>query len=80
MYYLYDMYLKTRSNKRRSEDSVVFEILQEKNLVEILNDINDIVYQATGNYVIKTIICIEIYFKIIIVNFASFVHISTHKF
>ena len=31
-------------------------------------------------YVIKTIICIEIYFKIIIVNFASFVHISTHKF
>ena len=30
--------------------------------------------------VIKTIICIEIYFKIIIVNFASFVHISTRKF
>ena len=30
--------------------------------------------------VIKTIICIEIYFKIIIVNFASFVHISMHKF
>ena len=33
-----------------------------------------------GYYVIKTIICIEIYFKIIIVNFASFVRISTHKF
>ena len=41
MDYLYDMYLKTRSNKRRSEDSVIFEILQEKNLTEILNDIND---------------------------------------
>ena len=33
------------------------------------------------NYdVIKTIICIEIYFKIIIVNFALFARISTHKF
>ena len=50
MDYLYDMYLKTRSNKRRSEDSIVFEILQEKNLTEILNDINDRVYQATGNF------------------------------
>ena len=30
--------------------------------------------------VIKTIICIEIYFKIIIVNFASFAHISMNKF
>ena len=30
--------------------------------------------------VIKTIICIEIYFKIIIVNFASFAHISMRKF
>ena len=61
MDYLYDMYLKTRSNKRRSEDSIVFEILQEKNLTEILNDINDRVYQATGN-VLKTINSIEIYF------------------
>ena len=31
-------------------------------------------------YVIKTIICIKNYYKIIIVNFASFVHISMHKF
>lgn len=54
MDYLYDMYLKTRSNKRRSEDSVIFEILQEKNLTEILNDINDRVYQATGNYTFIT--------------------------
>ena len=30
--------------------------------------------------VIKTIICIKIYFKIIIVNFTSFVRISTSKF
>ena len=34
----------------------------------------------TKDNVIKTIICIKIYFKIIIVNFASFVRISTHKF
>ena len=33
-----------------------------------------------NEYVIKTIICIEIYFKIIIVNFALFVRISTRKF
>ena len=53
--------------------------------IKLIKDLRD--YEKRYNmvvlddvYVIKTIICIEIYFKIIIVNFASFIRISTHKF
>ena len=52
-------------------------------LVEVVDKTKDLFgefYVVFTDYVIKTIICIEIYFKIIIVNFASFASISTCKF
>lgn len=47
---LYNVYLKTRRNKRRSEDSVLFEICLEKNLVQLKEEIENREWIADGNY------------------------------
>lgn len=47
---IYNIYLKTRKNKRRSEDSVEFEIELEKLLTRLMNNINKRIYDPNGNY------------------------------
>ena len=43
-------YYKARANKRRSRDSVVFEIDYESELVRLMEDINSRSFVADGNY------------------------------
>ena len=45
---MYAIYLKTRKNKRRSEDSVEFEIELEKLLTKLIENINKRIYDPTG--------------------------------
>ena len=47
---MYTIYLKTRKNKRRSEDSVEFEIELEKLLTKLIENINKRIYDPNGNY------------------------------
>ena len=47
---MYDIYKITRSNKRRSEDSVEFEIEFEKYLTTLIKEINERNYTSSGNY------------------------------
>ena len=54
MDFLYQVYLETRQNKRRSEDSVEFEIELEKNLEDLLESINNKTFIADGNYTFIT--------------------------
>lgn len=43
-------YLQARKNKRRSHDSVVFELNQEQNLVRLWKSVNDRTLDTTDNY------------------------------
>ena len=43
-------YLKARVNKRRSRDSVRFEVDYESNLCKLLDEINNRTFKADSNY------------------------------
>ena len=43
-------YLQARKNKRRSHDSVVFELNQEQNLVRLWESVNNRTLDTTDNY------------------------------
>ena len=47
---IYKVYLLARANKRRSEDAVIFEINQERNIHNLTRHINERSYRANGNY------------------------------
>ena len=47
---VYQVYLLARANKRKSEDAVIFEINQERNIHNLTYEINERTYRANGNY------------------------------
>lgn len=47
---MYNVYLLARANKRRSEDAVIFEINQERNIHNLTIHINEREYRANANY------------------------------
>lgn len=47
---LYEVYFLARSNKRRSEDAVIFELDYERRLTALLIAINERTYRANRNY------------------------------
>lgn len=47
---LYEVYFLARSNKRRSEDAVIFELDYERRLAALLVAINERTYRANRNY------------------------------
>ena len=51
---LLEIYFITRRNKRRSEDSILFEIEYEKKIIKLADALNNRHYRANGNYTFIT--------------------------